>query len=130
LLLIPVEMKKKVGRNAYSISGRDEDTLVNVTLFEKLKQDFGIEIRGLSELPQDEKGVDVVQVMSIVRNAVLGQKRWDVVDDVNLGIFSFSKFIMWNDIRNHGEELKRNKVIASLMEGRLVFDAEKIRRDE
>lgn len=126
LLLIPVELKKKVGRNAYSISGRDEDTLVNVTLFEKLKQDFGIEVKGLSEVPVDEKGVDVVKVMSIVRNAVLGQKRWDVSDDVHLGIFSFSRFIMWNDIRNHGEELKRNKVIASLMDGRLSFDAEQI----
>ncbi|MFH5836605.1 DUF4011 domain-containing protein [Proteiniclasticum sp. C24MP] len=130
LLLIPVEMKKKVGKNAYSISAREEDTLVNITLLEKLKQDFGLEIQGLSELPLDEKGVDVMKVMSIARNAVLSQKRWDVLDEVHLGLFSFSKFIMWNDIRNHGEELRRNKVIQSLMEGKLAFDAEKILRDQ
>ena len=130
LLLIPVEMKKKVGRNAYTISAREEDTLVNITLLEKLKQDFDLEIQGLSELPLDEKGVDVVKVLSIVRNAVLSQKRWDVLDEVHLGLFSFSRFIMWNDIRNHGEDLKRNKVIRSLMEGKLTFEPEKILRDQ
>ncbi|HSR05046.1 MAG TPA: DUF4011 domain-containing protein, partial [Proteiniclasticum sp.] len=130
LLLIPVEMKKKVGKNAYTISGREEDTLVNITLLEKLKQDFGLEIRGLEDLPLDENGVDVMKVMSIMRNAVLSQKRWDVLDEVHLGLFSFSKFIMWNDIRNHGEELRRNKVIESLMDGKLSFDAEKILKDQ
>jgi len=130
LLLIPVEMKKKVGKNVYTISGREEDTLVNITLLEKLKQDFGLEIRGLEDLPLDENGVDVMKVMSIVRNAVLSQKRWDVLDEVHLGLFSFSKFIMWNDIRNHGDELRRNKVIESLMDGKLSFDAEKIQKDQ
>lgn len=130
LLLIPVEMKKKVGKNAYTISGREEDTLVNITLLEKLKQDFDLEIRGLEDLPLDEKGVDVMKVMSIVRNAVLSQRRWDVLDEVHLGLFSFSKFIMWNDIRNHGEELRRNKVIESLMDGKLSFDAERILKDQ
>lgn len=130
LLLIPVEMKKKVGRNAYTISAREEDTLVNITLLEKLKQDFDLEIQGLSELPLDEKGVDVVKVLSIVRNAVLSQKRWNVLDEVHLGLFSFSRFIMWNDIRNHGEDLKRNKVIRSLMEGKLTFEPEKIQKDQ
>ena len=121
ILLVPVELSKKVGKIAYKVRGREEETLINVTLLEKLKQDFGIEIKGLDPVPMDENGVDVIKIYSIIRSAIINQKKWDVVESVNLGIFSFSKFIMWNDIKNHGEDLKRNKVISSLMEGRLTF---------
>ena len=36
-------------------------------------------------------------------------------------MFSFSHFIMWNDIRNRGEDLKKNKIVASLMSGKLEW---------
>jgi len=121
ILLVPVELSKKIGKFAYKIKGREEETLINVTLLEKLKQDFGIEIKGLDPVPIDENGVDVIKVYSIIRNAIIDQKKWDVLESTNLGIFSFSKFIMWNDIKNHGDDLGKNKVISSLMEGRLTF---------
>ncbi len=36
---------------------------MNITLLEKLKQDFGIIISGLTELPRDDSGVDVVKYL-------------------------------------------------------------------
>ena len=38
-------------------------------------------------------------------------------------MFSFSQFIMWNDIRNRSEELRQNHVVASLISGKLAGGA-------
>ena len=32
-----------------------------------------------------------------------------------LGLFSFNKFVMWNDIHNNAEKMKRSAVIQSLL---------------
>lgn len=130
VLLVPVELKKKFGKFSYILSAREEDVLMNVTLLEKLKMDFGLEIRGLEELPQDEKGVHVLEVFSALRNAILSKKRWDILEETHLGLFSFSKFIMWHDLRTQGEAMEKNEVIASLLEGKRTFPLEEIDDEE
>lgn len=121
ILLLPVELKKKAGKQSYSLFARDEDTLMNVTLLEKLKMDFGLDIPFLGELPQDDKGVDVQEVFRRLRQGILAKEGWDVLEEVHLSIFSFSKFVMWHDLKTHGEDLRKNELIASLMEGQLTF---------
>lgn len=127
LILLPVELVRKGANRGYVIRLRDDDPQMNITLLEKLSQDFGIGISGLDPLPQDEHGVDARQVFSVVRKAVMGQKRWDVLESAYLGIFSFSQFVMWNDIRNRSDELAKNKIVRSLMEGKLCWDAQAMR---
>ena len=48
--------------------------------------------------------------------------RWDVEELAFVGLFSFSQFIMWNDIRNRSEDLKRSPVIASLLCGKMEWE--------
>ena len=48
-------------------------------------------------------------------------KGWDVVEESMLGLFSFNKFVMWNDIHSNAEKLKENAIIASLMENRIQW---------
>ena len=50
------------------------------------------------------------------------KKRWDVEEQIFLGIFSFSKFIMWNDIHKNSEKLSENKIVASLIAGKIEWD--------
>ena len=40
-----------------------------------------------------------------------------------LGIFSFNKFIMWNDIHNNAPKLVQNKIVSSLINGKIEWDA-------
>ena len=47
ILLLPVEIIRKSAQIGYVIRSREEDTLMNITLLEMLKQDFGIIIKGL-----------------------------------------------------------------------------------
>lgn len=123
LVLIPVDLIRRVQDRCFVIRLRDEEPQMNITLLEMLRQDFGISIGGLDPLPGDENGIDLKMVFHTMRQAVLAKKGWDVREYAFLGIFSFSQFIMWNDIRNRSGELKKNKVVKSLMEGRMEWTA-------
>ena len=123
MILIPIEMVRKSAAQGYVIRLRDDDPQMNITMLEKLRQDFQITVSGLDPLPQDEQGIDTRRVFTIMRKAVMGQKNWDVLESAYLGIFSFSQFVMWNDIRNRSEDLAKNKIVRSLMDGKLAWDA-------
>ena len=40
----------------------------------------------------------------------MGKKRWNIEEYAFIGLFSFSQFVMWNDLRNRSEEISQNKV--------------------
>jgi len=123
LVLMPVDIIRKSANRGYTIRQRDEETQMNITILEKIKQDFGITISGLETLPVDESGVDIRKVLTIIRNGIMEQHNWDVLESSYLGIFSFSQFVMWNDLHNRTEDLMNNKVVKSLVDGKISWDA-------
>lgn len=129
LILVPVDIVKKIQDKSYSLRIRGEETQMNITLLELLRQDHGLAINGLDPLPTDESGVDIPLVLSTMRQAVMSKKRWDVEEIAFLGQFSFSRFIMWNDIRNRADELAKNKVVSSLMSGKTEWETEELDLD-
>lgn len=120
VLLMPVDILRKSGTN-YVIRTRDEDTIINTTLIELLKQQFKINLGVLDPLPTDDHGVDVKRILATVREGVKNMHRWNVMEESLLGLFSFNKFVMWNDIHNNAKKLKENDVVKSLMEGRVAL---------
>src|SRR5690554_5635117 len=129
ILLLPVEIVRKSAQIGYIIRSREEEPFMNITLLEMLKQDFGITINGLEELPRDDSGVDVVKIFSIIRRGIMSQPRWDVENHAFVGIFSFNKFIMWNDIHNNAARLEENKIVKSLISGKLEWECLDISSD-
>ena len=123
ILLVPVEIVP-IKKQGYAIRKRDEEVMLNITLMEMLKQQYEIEVEGVNPLPRDAHGIDVSLVLHLVREAVKEQKEWEVLEDSVLGIFSFSKFVMWNDIHSHGAAVMESPVISSLVEGRLMMEDE------
>jgi superfamily I DNA and/or RNA helicase/very-short-patch-repair endonuclease len=123
ILLLPIEIIRKSAQTGFIIRSREEDPQINITLLEMLKQDFNITINGLDDLPKDESGVDVKKIFTIIRRGILVQTRWDLEEHAFLGIFSFSKFIMWNDIHINSEKLLDNKIVGSIISGKLLWDA-------
>ncbi len=126
LVLVPVDLVRKVQKRSYLLRIRGEETQMNITLLEMLRQFFGIRISGLDPLPMDESGIDLALVFSTVRRAVMAKKGWDIAEYAFLGQFSFSQFIMWNDIRTRSAELAQNKVVSSLMAGKLTWEPQSI----
>ena len=123
ILLMPVEIIRKSAAKGYVIRSREEETMMNITLLEMLRQNFGITVSGLDPLPTDESGVNVKLIYSIIRNSIKNQRKWDVEEQAILGIFSFNKFIMWNDIHNNANKLVQNKIVSSLINGKIEWEA-------
>ncbi len=123
LILVPVELVRKIATHSYVIRLRDDESQINITVLEMLKQEYNIVISGLETLPTDGLGVDIRKVLTTIRKAVMGQPRWDVLESAYLGIFSFSQFVLWNDIHSRCDALAQNKIVRSLMDGKLAWDA-------
>ncbi|MBP5507232.1 MAG: DUF4011 domain-containing protein [Prevotella sp.] len=119
LILEPVDIIRKSGNN-YVLRLREDEITFNTTLVEMMRQQYEVNISGVNPLPTDESGIDVSKVFAIVRNAIKDQTKWDVIEENLLGLFSFSKFVMWNDIHNNAEKLRESPIIESLLQNRLV----------
>lgn len=119
LLLIPVELARKSVNSKFTLRSREEETMVNITLLEYLRQEFKLDLTNLETLPTDESGVDVPKVLAIFRNAILNLPGWDILDQTVLGIFSFNKLILWQDISKYADEIQKSAIVKSLIDGRL-----------
>jgi primosomal protein N' len=120
ILLIPVEISRRSVNSMFTLKSREEETMINITLIEFLRQEYELNLDALEQLPTDEKGVDVAKVMGVIRRAVMQLKGWDVEEQLILGNFSFSKLILWKDIVLHKEDVLKSDMVRSLVEGRLV----------
>lgn len=125
IVLIPIDIVKSPKNKGYVIRSRQEETQINITLIEYLRQIFGLKIPNLDPLPEDEHGIDLPLVFHTIRQAIMDKKRWNIVNMAFIGIFSFGQFVMWNDIRNRSDELKNNKIVSGLIEKRMNWIPEK-----
>ncbi len=89
---------------------------INSSLLEMLRQDFELDVRGVDPLPADDSGINVNLVWQRFRRAVRDIARWEVQEDVWLGLFSFAKYLMWKDLVDRTQDLKRSPVVAHLLD--------------
>lgn len=122
VLLLPVDIVRRPGPVGYILRARDEEIIINTTVVEFLKQQFKINITGLNPLPKDESGIDVKKIFAIIRTCIRDQKRWDLLEESLLGLFSFNKFVMWNDIHSNSKALREHPLVNSLINTRLSAD--------
>lgn len=115
LLLLPVNLVKKSVGGKFSLSLRDDDTVLNHTLLQKLLRDFGMKFPGLDPLPEDESGVNVPLIFDIIRKVIRDKRGWEVKEEVWLSEFSFQKFLMWKELDKHYEEMLESPVIRRVM---------------
>jgi very-short-patch-repair endonuclease len=93
LVLLPINMEKRVsqGDYVYSIRGRDDDEASNAALREKLKQ-------LALDLPEYDPEEGVETYLSRVSQSLVNRPRWKVRRFVTIGLFSFSRQVMWADL--------------------------------
>ncbi len=117
LILVPVKLERRSVRSGVKLSAHEDEPRFNLTLLQMLRQDFELDVPELSgALPADESGVDVPKILNLVRRAVRDTPGFEVVEEVMLGAFSFAKYLMWKDLTDRTEALKRNSVVQHLLE--------------
>lgn len=129
LVLQPVQIRKSKGGSGYSLAITDEEPSVNSTLLEFLKQEFNIDIRGLATAIQ---GLKISEILAMVRVEIVKMRNWEVIDDAYVAAFSFSRYQMWNDLRQNIGEFSKNKIIKALLDNSVLLEGgvEEEREDE
>lgn len=112
LILYPVELVFDRRRRRVAVRRlRDEEPVANVTLIEKFRRDLGVDLSALAALDEDEAGLDVPKLLDGVRREIQARAGFEVLDEVYVARFSFSKFLMWKDLEDNASLLLENPIV-------------------
>lgn len=118
LILVPLEINKGehdpwTDTFQYSINHSEEDIETNLSLAEKLTQDFRI------DLPEFDSDRDPEDYLAEVSEKILSYPRWRVVREMVVGLFSFSKLLMYRELnQSHGPEAQHpieHQIVSKLL---------------
>lgn len=117
LLLLPIRLNRRSANADHRLSHHEDEVRFNATLLQFLQRDYGLRIPGLDgDLPQDASGIDVPRIFAMVRAAVRDAPGFEVVEDAAISTFSFAKFLMWKDLVDRTDDLRRNRLVAHLID--------------
>lgn len=116
LVLFPLEIKRTGASRDYTISLSGEEPQANITLVEYLRREYDIDIQRIDPLPQDESASSIELVLRMVREKIKGEADWEVLEEVEIGEFSFSKYLLWKDLRDRTDVLSRSPLVKHLLE--------------
>jgi len=116
LILVPVVIERQSAASRFRISYTDDEIATNLSLQARLNDDFGIE---LPEVPEVEE-LSPSDYYRQVANAVRNQPRWEVLpNDMILWFFSFSKFLMYRDLKPENwpehQKLEDHQLICAML---------------
>ena len=127
LVLLPVGIKRAKGNEDFALESTEKDFSVNSTLLEYLKQEFNIDVRGLGG---DVSALKISEILAMILAETASMKGWTVVKDVYLATFSFQRYLMWNDLHSHFEQLRRNANVTALYNGRMEREGFEVREED
>lgn len=117
LILLPVTLNRKSARSGFTLQEHEDEALFNPTLVEMLRQDFQLELGiAAGDLPRDESGLDIAGIWTRVRHAIKDIRGWEVSEEVVLSMFSFAKYLMWKDLSDRTDDLRKSPVVAHLID--------------
>ncbi|MDR1079802.1 MAG: DUF4011 domain-containing protein, partial [Deltaproteobacteria bacterium] len=126
LILVPVTLARGTAGSRFRLEALEDETRFNLTLVEKLRTEHSIgSLDGMaSVLPRDDRGLDVASILDRTAGAVSGLSGWRVTQRVTLGLFSFSKHLMWRDLSDiEAEGRDRSSDVLNLLINRVPLPA-------
>ena len=119
LILVPVVLERPSVRSGFLLKPHSDESRLNATLLELLKQEFDIRFPVFEgdRLPEDQSGLDVPKIIDIFRAKLRDIPGWEVQDSVALTNLSFTKFLMWRDLEERDGFLRESEVVRRLMDG-------------
>jgi superfamily I DNA and/or RNA helicase len=124
LILIPVSIERKKVGKSFSIYWNEEDIQSNISLQAKLAEE-GIELPEF-KITSYIEGVE--HYLRDIKNAVTKMKNWKVTKHISLGFFSFTKFVMYNDLNPESWEENVDLTKHELIES--IFNPKKNNHDQ
>jgi len=112
LILVPIELTRKSFRDPFTISVPpiEEEVVLNPALQVKLKKDFKIELPHLPEYWESQSLLNYFSAVTQVANE-LG---WRVEGTVEIGLFSFHKLVIYNDLDTNAGVITQHPIIRKI----------------
>ncbi len=112
LVLVPIELDRKSFREPFSISVPpiEEEVVLNPALQVKLKTDFQVELPLLPEYWESQSLLNYFNAVTQFANE-LG---WRVEATVEIGLFSFHKLVIYNDLDTNAGLIVQHPVIRTI----------------
>ncbi len=116
LILIPVTLTRSSANAKFRLAWDDNDIATNLSLQEKLRSEFGIELPNID----DPEGFSPTEYFAKVQSAISTKPDWELEPDgMVLWFFSFAKFLMYKDLDSDNwppeRSLSENKLISGLL---------------
>lgn len=111
LVLVPVTLTREALRKPYTLSMFEDDVVLNPTLLYKLRADFGLD---LPDVPDDLETQGLTAYLNQLRQAIAARSGWSISDEAILGVFSFQKINLYQDMAEHEALFAQHPLIAAL----------------
>ncbi len=115
LLLVPVELERVSRTEGYRVVPVKDDTVTNAALSEYMRQVHKVELDLDAELPEDDHGVDVRQLLARVRAAVRDVRGCTVKPLAKLGTWQFRKLPLVQELQRRRKDLLSHPLVSTLL---------------
>ena len=107
LLLVPVSIENESALEAFRIRIADDDIIVNPTFSFKLQSEFGFSLPAFEE----ESSVSYFDTVE----QLVSKLGWSVARECALGVFSFLKLNMYQDLKDNADTIAKSTNVRTLM---------------
>jgi DNA polymerase III delta prime subunit len=110
LVLLPVQLGKKAF-NPYMLARFGDAAVLNPSLVLKMRADQGIDL----PLPPEEiEDFDIEAYLKLVEAAIVNKPGWSVARESYMGIFSFTKLAMYEDLKTNEDVATSHPIVRAL----------------
>lgn len=105
LILVPVTLTLPSLNAHYLLEKYEDEVVVNPTLAYLFERDYGI------SLPEFDSDKDTLESFMQKMEALVDERGWRIIRECSMGLVSFLKISMYNDLIRNEDQLKANPII-------------------
>lgn len=121
ILLIPVRLIKISKDSQFLLKALDSEIIINNTLIYKLNLDFGLDIDC-----EIDNNFDINKYRTKIMKTIKKINNWELIDEVYLGNFSFSKIAMYKDLERYEDKIYSHDVVSHLASNSNLYNPEEV----
>lgn len=114
LIFVPVKLIRKSART-FALKASDDEVITNFSLAEYLKQNYSIEFPEMPDFQENSEKFDLQDFFSEIEKLFEGEKGWKIKDEIQLGLFSFQKIVMYKDLEKNEDKLASHEIIHKII---------------
>jgi hypothetical protein len=111
IVLTPVELTRKTSRDPYTVRvpAVEDEAILNPALRLKLQYEHQIELPPLPDWDEETLTSYIAEVMEAIK-----ETGWEVETSVHLGLFSFHKLVMYQDLIDNVDTIIEHPLVGAL----------------